>query len=148
MNDKKYYIYLDELPIWNWHKIANTGNLIYLHKDNDYSKTDYSLVEIWDKLQDEYLEEFGITNEFRAMLVLKKRWINIKSNFLLTGDRFLLNELDEIEIDLKDTSESKVISDKDDTLIMMEQQMGFPIDEKKMSVKKYYKTINYLSRQK
>ena len=146
---KDYYNSIETLPIWNWHKISETANLIYLHRLEDYDgKKDDSLIKLWDKLQDEYLDEFGITRDFEAVLTLKKRWINTKSNFILTGDRFLLNELDEIEIDLKDANQEKEITDKDETILLIEQQMGFPIDEKKMSVKKYFKTINYLSRQK
>ena len=95
----------------------------------------------------EYLDEFGITDEFREMLTLKKRWINVKSNFLITGERFLLNEIEEIEIDLKDNANTKVGHKKDETVIMLEQKLNFPLDPKKMSVKKYYNYINYFSKQ-
>ena len=144
---KDYFNSIEDLPIWNWWKIAETGNLIYLHKDSNYSKVDYSLIDLWNNLQDEYLDEFGITTEFREMLTLKKRWINVKSNFLITGERFLLNEIEEIEIDLKDNANTKVGHKKDETVIMLEQKLNFPLDPKKMSVKKYYNYINYFSKQ-
>ena len=140
---------LAQLPIYNWWKIAETGNLIYLHRLEDYDgKKDYSLINLWNKLQNEYLDEFGITRDFEAVLTLKKRWINVKSNFLLTGDRFLLNEIDEIEIDIKDTIDTKIAVDKDDTVIMLEQKLSRELDPMKISVKKYYKYINHFSKQK
>ena len=146
---KDYYNSIETLPIWNWHKISETGNLIYLHRLEDYDgKKDYSLINLWNKLQNEYLDEFGITRDFEAVLTLKKRWINVKSNFLLTGDRFLLNEIDEIEIDIKDTIDTKIAVDKDDTVIMLEQKLSRELDPMKISVKKYYKYINHFSKQK
>ena len=61
-----YFNSIEDLPIWNWWKIAETGNLIYLHKLEEYEgKEDYNLIELWNKLQNQYLEEFGITEEFR-----------------------------------------------------------------------------------
>jgi len=146
---KDYFNSIETLPIWNWWKIAETGNLIYLHKLEDYEgKEDYSLMTLWNKLQDEYLNEFGITREFREMLTLKKRWIDVKSKFLITGERFLLNEIEEIEIDLDETNANKIEVKKDETVIMLEQKLNFPLDPKKMSVKKYYNYINYFSKQK
>jgi hypothetical protein len=145
---EEYFNSIEELPIWNWWKISETGNLIYLHKDNNYEKEDYNLVELWNELQDEYLNEFGITEEFRQVLSLKKKWINRKSEFLITGDRFILNDIDIIESDIKETMTSKVTVNKDDTVIMLEEKLSFPLDPKKMSVKKYYSYINYYSKKK
>lgn len=144
---KDYFNSIETLPIWNWWKIAETGNLIYLHILEDYEgKEDFSLIELWNKLQDEYLDEFGITTEFREILTLKKRWINAKSNYLITGDRFILNEIDEIEIDIKDTMSTKIMVKKDETIIMLEQKLSRELDPKEVSVKKYYNYINYFSK--
>lgn len=143
---KDYFNSIDTLPIWNWWKIAETGNLIYLHVDGKYEEKDYSLVDLWDEIQNEYLDTFGITDEFRKMLHLKKKWISKKANFILTGDRFNLTEIDIIEADMSDTMETKIKVNKDDTLIMLEQKLNRGLDPKKVSVKKYYNYINYFSK--
>ena len=143
---KEYFNSIEELPIWNWWKIAETGNLIYLHKDSDYKENDYSIVKIWDALQDEYLNEFGITEDFREMLSLKKKWIIKKSEYLLTGDRFILNDIDRIESEIDSSTSNISMVKKDDTVIMLEEKLSFPLDPKKMSVKKYYSYINYYSK--
>jgi hypothetical protein len=143
-----YFNSIDELPIWNWWKIAETGNLIYLHRENDYTKEDYSLVSLWNELQNEYLDVFGITEEFRQMLHLKKKWINAKADYLVTGERFKLTELDIIESDMENVMESKVVVNKDDTIITLERKLGRELDPKKISVKKYYNYINHFSKNK
>lgn len=145
---KDYFNSIEDLPIWNWWRIAETGNLIYLHKEADYSKEDYTLVSLWNRLQDEYLNEFGITQEFQDVLKLKKKWINAKTNFLITEDRFILNEIEEIEIDIKETMSSKITVNKDETVIMLETKLNRELNPKKISVKKYYNYINYFSKQK
>jgi hypothetical protein len=148
VSDKNYYISISELPIWNWWKIAETGNLIYLHKDNDYTKVDYSLVGLWNNLQNQYLDEFGITQEFEDVIKLKKKWIIKKADYLLTGERFKLTELDIIEAEINETMNSKITVDKDDTVIMLETKLNRELNPKKISVKKYYNYINYFSNQK
>ena len=146
---KDYFNSIEDLPIWNWWKIAETSSLIYLQKLDFYDKEDYSYhaFELWNKLQNEYLEEFGITDEFRQMLELKKKWINKKSEFLLTGERFKLTEIDIIEVQINDTMTSKITVDKDDTLIMLEQKLGRELNPKNISVKKYFKYVNHFSKQ-
>ena len=145
---KDYFNSIEDLPIWNWWRIAETGNQIYLHKEADYSKEDYTLVSLWNRLQDEYLNEFGITQEFQDVLKLKKKRINAKTNFLITEDRFILNEIEEIEIDIKETMSSKITVNKDETVIMLETKLNRELNPKKISVKKYYNYINYFSKQK
>ena len=140
---------IEDLPIWNWWKIAESGSLGYLYKDEEkHKENDNSVIDLWVSIQDEYLEEFGITADFREMLTLKKRWVNQKAEYLITGERFLLNEIEEIEIDLKEIETLSVSLDKDNTTIMLEEKLGRELNPKKMSVKKYYKYINYYSKKR
>ena len=146
---KDYFNSIDELPIWNWWRIAESGNLIYLHKGN-YDKEDYTYEAylLWNKLQNEYLDEFGITDEFRQILELKKKWISKKTEFLLTGERFKLTEIDMIEAEISETSSTKTANKKEDSIIILERKLGFPLDDKILSVKKYYNYINHFSKNK
>ena len=147
---KDYFDSIEDLPIWNWWKIADSGNLIYMQKLDYYDKEDYSIkaFELWNKVQNEYLEEFGITDEFRQVLSLKKKWIKAKTDYLLTGERFKLTEIDIIDAQIKDTTANKIDVDKEDTLIVLEQKLNRELDPKKVSVKKYFKYINHFSKQK
>ena len=89
-----------------------------------------------------------LQRNLEKILSLKKKWINKKVEFLTTGERFKLTEIDIIESDINETMEGKVKVDKDDTVIMLEQKLSRELDPKKISVKKYYKYINHFSKNK
>ena len=138
---------IDELPIWNFWKISETGNLIYLRKNADYSKKDYSLYDLWESLNDEYFNDYGINERLIQLMKLKKDWVLKKAEYFLDGNRFALNEIDMIESDIWDLENSATPKLKNtDTLIFLEEKLGREIDSKATSVRKFYDYINYYSK--
>ena len=134
---------IDELPIWNWWKCSETSNLIYLHKNSDYKKEDLSLFELWEDLNNQYFDEFGIGDRLVELMRLKKKWIIKKADYLLNENRFALTELDIIEAEMQDNSSSANMAKNSDTIIFLEEKLGREINPKEISVKKYYDYINY-----
>ena len=139
-----YFNSIEDFPIWNWWKIAETGDLKYVFKDGKGKVTDRT-VEVWFKLQNEYLDEYGITDGFRRLIKLKKKWIEKRTKYLVDDDRFALMESEMTEVDMDDIIKEKDVK-TDETLIMLEQKLGRELDPKKISVKKYYDYINYFSK--
>lgn len=142
-----YYNSIEILPLWNWWKIAETGNLVYLYKREIYKGEDWSLSDKWDIIMNEFLNDYGLTPEYQELLRLKKEWIEKRTDYLLNGmDRFLMFESELIEIDIKDAMSIKIKAKKEDTVIMLEEKLGRELDPKKITVKKYHDYINYYSR--
>ena len=146
--NKDYFNSIEELPIWNWWKVSETGNFIYLKKLDYYDSEDYSLegYELWLKLQNEYIEEFGIDENFQKILRLKKKWIEKRTKYVTEGDRFALMESEIVELDLQEYEQIGQKMDKDSTIITLEEKLGRNIDERRLSVKKYYKYIKHYSK--
>lgn len=142
-----YFNSIDELPIWNWWKVSETGNFIYLLKENDYNNEDYSLESYknWLDLQDEYLEFFGMDSDFQKILRLKKQWIDKKSKYIIDNDRFSLTEAEIIESKIKEITDNNKTLNQDSTIILLEEKLGREIDPKKISVKKFYNYIKHYS---
>ena len=134
---------IDELPIWNWWKCSETSNLVYLHKNSDYKKEDFSLFELWEDLNNQYFDEFGIGDRLIELMRLKKKWIIKKADYLLNENRFALTELDIIEAEMQDNADSGSRAKNSDTIIFLEEKLGREINPKEISVKKYYDYINY-----
>lgn len=142
-----YFDSIENLPLWNWWKIADTDNLIYLYKRDVYEGEDWSLSAEWDGIISEFIDEYGLSNEYQEVLSLKKQWIDKRSEYLLNGmDRFLMFESELIEIDIKEAMRVKIKGKKEDTLIMLEEKLKREIDPKKITVKKCFDYINYYSR--
>jgi hypothetical protein len=142
---KDYFNSIEELPIWNWWKVSETGNLSYLRRDENYNKNCYPFEE-WVFIQNEYLEMFGRTSQHQSFIRLKKKWIDKKADYLISGDRFNLTELDIIESDLSEVTNTNGNTRKEDTVIFLEQKLGREINTRKISVKKYYDYIDYFSK--
>lgn len=143
---KDYYDSIENLPLWNWWKITETGSLSYLYKDENCKKDTFHLHKVWNNIHDEYLEGYGLTEDFKSVLKLKQKWIEKQNAFIQTGERFKLTELDIIEAQIKEyTNTGKVVS-KEDTIIFLEEKLSREINPKELTVKKYNDYIKYYSR--
>lgn len=143
---KECYNSIEELPIWNWWKITETGSLIYLYKDNNYSKEDYSLVSLWTKLHNEYLDKYGLTSNLKEVLKLKKEWIKKQADYIITGNRFNLTELDIIDAELKENMSDSSTMTKEESIIFLEEKLGRELNPKELTVVKYNDYIKYYSK--
>lgn len=85
----EYYKSIEELPIFNWFKIQETNDLKWLMKDpGDCTKGQVSTLETYmQKMTDEYVDTFGISDEHRRILMLKTDIACLEIDFLLNGDR-------------------------------------------------------------
>lgn len=143
---KDYFNSIEDLPIWNWWKISETGNLVYLRKDLNEKKIDISLIDLWTKIHNEYLETFGMSSNQRDVLKLKKKWIEKQAAYILTGERFKLTEVDIIDAELKEIITTDSTMTNEDSLIFLEEKLGRELNPKELSVKKYNNYIKYYSR--
>lgn len=143
---KDCFLSIDELPIWNWWRVSETGNFIYLRKDADYKKKDYSLSSLWESLNDEYFDAYGISDNTIKAMKLKQKWILKRADFILNNNRFALTECDIIEMDLDDLQNDSKSMSNEESIIYLEERLGREVDPKRTSVKKYYDYINYYSK--
>ena len=145
---KDYYDSIENLPIWNWWKITETGELVYLYKNIDKAKEDFTLLEIWTNIHNEYLVSYGLTEDFKSVLKLKKKWIEKQAAFIESGDRFKLTEIDIINAQIAESINTENSMSKEDIIIFLEEKLGREIDTKVLTVKKYLDYINYYSKKK
>lgn len=138
---KVYFDSIENLPLFNWWKITETGNLSFLRIDENY-KGKAAQLDLWEKINDEYFNEYGINENVLNIMKLKKKWINLKEKLLVKGDRFALTELDIVEAKMRELDVPNNYK-KEDTIIFLEEKLGREIEPKKLTVKKYYDYINY-----
>lgn len=140
-----YYNSMSEIPIWNWWKISETGDLKYIFKTE---KVDTSIVstikEVFDFMQDEYFERYGLDSELKKLLSFKKEWIKQRTKWVLNKDRHakMLSEMAQIDMnDLRNLTVKK--TRKEDTIIMLEEKLGRELEPKKLVSIKYFDYVHY-----
>ena len=136
------YASIDDLPMYNWKKIHDTNDLKWLFVTKQEVENNELLERRWALIYDEYLNEFGLSDDYKEILKVKRKIANLQADYIIKGDRVLLNfiniEKNALE-SLYDTS--KKGSTFRDSLVHLEKMQGIKINTKTITVADYY---NYL----
>ena len=135
------YTSIEDLPIRNWFKIQSTNDLQWLRVDTRVAlskKELKALPLIWELIFDEFIDTFGISDEFRQILELQREIMMLKNEDLQKGTQsnVTLWQIKQLHLDSKTISQAE---DKTNKVKMhMERFLGRWIDEKVLPVKDYY----------
>ena len=139
------YTSIDNLPIKIWFEIHKTGDYTTLMRVIIplTEKIALQLATIWDKIYDEYITRYGLTDEFLAELRAEIKLANLQADYVITGKKYY-KTLIKIEQekkrllgeDLKEPIEIESI------LARMSKYYGFKLSSKELSVAEYYSYIN------
>lgn len=135
---------IEVMPINNWRLILETGDLKYLFK-NRKGRVSQRCANHWDELQQEYIEEFGIEENYKQVLRLEKKLTDLNLDFVITRDRHLLNVIKMTEHDIEEIKQGESIKFYE-MLDHVEKYKGFAIDPDKYSVKKWYYSLKNISK--
>ena len=136
------YVSIDDLPMYNWKKIHDTDELKWLFVKKQEVENNELLERRWAAIYDEYLNEFGLSQEYKEILKVKRKIANLQADYIIKGDRIILNYIN-IE---KNALESLYDSSKGgssfrESLVHLEKMQGIKINTKQITVADYY---NYL----
>jgi hypothetical protein len=131
--------------------IHKSGNLSYLKKLPTYRKIEeeYSgeLEEIWHQIYDEFIEEFGLSKEYKQLLEKKRRIAEMKNQYIQTEEGFLLTLIDIEEIEFNSTFDKSEGLGYEAMVVAIEKRQGMPIDPRTLTVYKYNNYIRTLKAQ-
>lgn len=128
--------------MWNWEKIHSTSELKYLFVNKVSIENNEELEKVWGKIYDEYLIEFGLSQDYKDILEQKKKIANLKADYIIKEDRIMLNYINIEKAALKSMygDKSKAITFRD-SLVKLERIQGIKLNTKRITVADYY---NYL----
>jgi hypothetical protein len=135
---------IENMPIYNWIKILETGDLKYLFK-NEKGRVTKALGRLWLDLQQQYINEFGLDQNFKQQIRLKRELLELNADFIITRDNFLLNLIRIKETDIRELNGKKAFQFYE-VLDHVEKYKGFQIDPKQTSVKKWYWTLKNMAK--
>ncbi len=138
----KKYSSIDDLPMFYWDKIHSTGEYKYLFVKQVQTKNTKELEQLWTKIYDEYLLEFGLGKGYLEIKALKEKIAKLKGKYIITGDKLLKNHINVEENMLKSLyGENNKSTSFRESLVHLEKMQQIKIDTKKITVADYY---NYL----
>ncbi len=141
----KYFTSIEDLPVWNWWK---------LHEKNDFKtvlrrskdKIDNRVIEVVKELQNEFIETFGVDENYASFLRKQIQIELLKIKILKTKDRIYENDIDILEIELEELTNKEYDKGINSATISVEKWMGFKLDVKKISTFEYYSYIKAIEK--
>jgi len=129
--------------MWNWICFSENGELKYLlHHDGN---VDFAGQYAYEKIQDEMIDTFGISQEYLAVMQAKIRIEKMYAKYL-AGDKAmkLLITIEEIDLEKLEKAPTKV--DLQETLFQIEQIQGVRYNPKEITVFEFYKLAKLVSK--
>jgi len=132
---------IDELPIKIWFDIHKTGDYRLLLKEirtinsDDFQK----LFEFWEEIYNQYIDRFGLSDEFLEDLEMQIDIAKGKADFILTGHRHLRTmyriKEEELSLNQKKTQEPFEL---ELLLAKMSKHYGFKLNSQELTTSQYY----------
>lgn len=140
----KYYQSIDEMPVYNWFKINETNDTRWMLLDKN-KEPDNKATEAFQKVLDEYIDTFGISENYLRRLELKKELICHMTDLEITKDRFIENFIDQINTELSQLDKKEETRNTNSGKVHLEKYMGFRINTKETTVKEYYEYMGEMN---
>lgn len=136
MSSVNYYLNIDEMPLYNWRK-CQEGDITFvrLNTENGTKKTD---LEAWDIVYNSFITKFGLSPKLLNYLRKKNQLTKKLKEYAISGDRFILNEINVLKSAVEDFEKQTGKSGLDDAVYYVSKSFGNFIDEKKVTVAQFY----------
>ena len=136
-----------DAPVYVWEKVHKTLDLTYLLVKR--KKVDEKLAKklnlAWEKMYDEYLQEFGFSEAFLALKKKEMEIALIQCSLILTNDRSFETEIEIAEDELNALKNNLGASDFMDAKKAIEKNMKFQINMNTTSIREFYSYLNDLN---
>ncbi len=132
----KFYDTIKEMPLNIWIKIHDTNDLKYLVLEGEPDEA--QLLIQWFLLSDEFINSFGLPEDFLDLLETKRQACIKMAQYLQTLDRFTEFEskvlMEEVTAQANKVTDFSIVDEKG----YIEESMGFWLDPDKITVFEYY----------
>jgi len=130
--------------MWNWICFSENGEVQYLLKRD--TRTDFAGQIAYQKLQDDMIDTFGISEDYKQILNAKIRIERMYAKMFASGDKSqkLLITIEEIELEKLEKAPTK--TDLQETLYQIEKIQGVRYPSKEITVYDFYKLYKLVSK--
>ena len=135
-----YYEDIEDFPLYNWRKIQEKSLVKFVRRDvkEGTAKDDK---KYWVKIQDSFLAEFGLTKEYERIIELQIDIAELECDLVINDTPFLQNKIRHLNAELEELRNRGTDNDMDDTIHYIETWRKIEVNEKKTSVRKFFKLL-------
>lgn len=138
----KYYLSIRDIPAVNWFKMYEDADYTQLSRTGKVCGRAQSVHE---KLQDQLIDTFGVSEEFKKLHELRKKLEIKRAEYARTGNKLLLFNIDMIAYQIKELSKSDQKKTNLYHAIAWIKDNGITFDENTLTLFWYYTYLEYLS---
>lgn len=144
---------IDELPIYNWNRILETGNLsflqrderIYLHKPEPGSQELQLLRDVWRSVYAQYIDRFGFSEQYQVILRVRAKIAKMRCKKIITGDAGLYDTLIKVEeFKLGELMKDSVGTEFGEVVLVIKRFVGYDMNLRTTSVAEFYNAVRMM----
>ncbi len=135
------YRSIDDLPIKRWFSVQKTGDVSFILTEQREIEPaeEVELWSIWENIFNEYMERFGLSEEYKEDLQNKIDLANLKADFIISGDRYFKTMIRvQEEIIRANQDDSGKEFELEILLAKMSKFYGFKLTSRELTVAEYY----------
>lgn len=127
------------MPLFNWIK-CNEGKIEFT-RISDEGNPEMDVVT-WENIYNDYLKEFGLSETYKRMLNAMKKKALLELDYVLTGDRFKLTE-----VEIEQTRLNSMLQNAgngmtiEESLIYISKWLGTWLNAKNITVREYFNLL-------
>ena len=141
---KLYYLSLAELPLKNWLQIQK-DNYTYTRKNKRGTEIEDEIA--YQVLNDEYIDRYGLDKYYLKLLNILKQKAQLELDYILTGDRRKLTDIEIKEADVRQAIENKRTGITiEASLIHISKYLGVWININSVTTLEYYDLLTELEK--
>lgn len=144
----KYFNTISEITMDRWVK-CQSGDLTYTRLLLVDGTQEEDLIA-WETLNYDYTLKFGIHRKQAHFLQLQKQLTIAKLDLIITGDRFIQNKIDDLELEIKTKfppAENASELDLEKTLITLTKWIGQNIKLNEISVFRFFTMLEMFNKE-
>jgi nitrate reductase beta subunit len=142
------FVSIEDTPIKVWFDIHKTGDCRLLLKQfREVSEKEMAdLWIVWEKIYDEYILEFGLSEEFLEDLNNLIELANYKAEFVITGNRYFKTMIQVQEETIKMTKTNMDEPPKLELILAkVSKYYGFKLSSRELTIAEYYSYLKAIN---
>lgn len=138
--EQNYYVEIDEISLFNYRK-AMSGKHGYCRRNwNKGTKENDALA--WAMVYDDYLRLFGLGEKYEYYIELQLQLIDLNCEYVITNNRFLLNEINRLTAEIESMLNSETKADLLDAVAYLNMRLRTSINEKEITAATFFKMLD------